>query len=210
MRSICENPPLTASRQFPDIEGWTGELVQELIYRLALAGRDRGVYLEVGSYQGKTLLSAAQAGCQCIGVEDYSQAGLGTQRPPDELREILRENVRMHRPVYSTVRLVERSCWDYFALGRVPPVSVYFYDGAHDEESQVRGLMEVRPFLRSGAIVLVDDAGADSVRRATERVLEQEPCYDLVNLIQDSDNARGYWNGLYCLEWLPERMTWGP
>ena len=174
--------------------------MQELLFQLASRAQAwGGVYLEVGCYRGKTLLAAAMSGAPCYGVEDYSQHQLGERIPIQQLRRELHSNVARYSS--GNITLIEKPFQHYFALADVPPIAVYFYDGAHDYESQVEALVGVRKHLVDGAIVVVDDACIQWPDEATRYVLEHEPRYTPVRRIEAPRGAEGFWNGLWCLQW---------
>jgi hypothetical protein len=75
---------------------------------------------------------------------------------------------------------------------------VYYYDAAHDYESQLRGLQLVEPHLAREALLVVDDSDWDEVRRATADYLTEEPKAQLIFDIPGSD---GWWEGMQVLAW---------
>lgn len=49
----------------------------------------------------------------------------------------------------------------------LPPIGLYFLDGAHDYANQYRILVLADPFLAPGALILVDDTNFEAPRQAT-------------------------------------------
>jgi len=144
----------------PDIEGFTSVKKQAL---LGLAVQYLGaneVYYEVGAYQGKSLVSALKPklseplehSCRkayaCDNFSEFtaanSLAGLRAaiiRHGLERVVSILDGDFRL-----MTVRNII-----------VEPVGVYFYDGAHDYDSQYQAIRIVEPLLAPTALVVVDD-----------------------------------------------------
>jgi predicted O-methyltransferase YrrM len=72
-------------------------------------------------------------------------------------------------------------------------VGVYYYDGAHDYDSQVRGLRAVEPWLADEALLVVDDLDWEEVGRATRDYLEAEERVELLFDIPGGDRGQPQW-----------------
>ena len=81
-------------------------------------------------------------------------------------------------------------------------VGVYYYDAAHDYESQLRGLQLVETHLAREALLVVDDSDWDEVRRATGDYLNGQP---KAELIFDIPGSGGWWEGMQVLAWREGR-----
>ncbi|MEW6441348.1 MAG: class I SAM-dependent methyltransferase [bacterium] len=123
----------------------------------------RGVYLEIGSYQGRSLLAAASGNARlCLGVDNFSKFD------PDGRNEAaLRANIAGCANVafYKS---------DYLRFFAEPPpalveqgIGFYFYDGDHAAEHQREGLEQARPYLLPGALILVDDVNLNRAAHPT-------------------------------------------
>jgi hypothetical protein len=77
-------------------------------------------------------------------------------------------------------------------------VGVYYYDAAHDYESQGRALELIEPFLAREALLVVDDSDWDEVRRATAHYLAGQP---KARLLFDIPGEDGWWEGVQVLAW---------
>jgi len=110
------------------------------------------LYLEVGTYQGGSLISALLGNqARAIGVDSFAEFSTtnSLERTQGNLNQF---------GVAERVDLRNMSYQDFFA--NVPndfKVQVYYYDGAHDYETQLAGMEAAWPYLRSGSIILVDD-----------------------------------------------------
>ena len=93
---------------------------------------------------------------------------------------------------------------DAFALlpGLDRRVGVYYYDAAHDYESQVRGLELVEPHLVPGALVIVDDSDWERVDRALTDYLAKQPRARRLLAIDGKDRGQPWWwEGMQVLVW---------
>ena len=214
LHRIVRNPTLSPTMAFPDVDGWSGELVQQLLYELACAAPGiGGNYAEVGTYYGKTLLAAAQSKTPCLAIDDFSQTGLGTRVQPELLHTILARNIMEHAG--STDVMFIRQPWEYaFDVYRSHikanhPIGVFFYDGDHAREPTKACLRRVQEFLVPGAVVVVDDVSGHGVLEAVADVFHEEPRYHWLEVL---DNFRpgnplgaqgGWWNGLAVMGWEP-------
>jgi predicted O-methyltransferase YrrM len=110
-------------------------------------------YLEVGTFQGKSLVSAAhgnprRAMYACDNFSEFSDLN-----SPEQLRA----NLARHG-LDDTVTFFDADFRDVLDREHVAdPVGLYFYDGAHDEQSQYDGIVRAEPLLADEALVLVDD-----------------------------------------------------
>jgi hypothetical protein len=87
------------------------------------------------------------------------------------------------------------------------PIGLYFYDGAHDEDSQYEGIRQAEPLLAGKALVIVDDwrFAEDSrsyAQRGTQRAIaesanEWQLLYELPARF-NGDRAL-WWNGVAVL-----------
>jgi hypothetical protein len=80
------------------------------------------------------------------------------------------------------------------------PVGVYFYNGAHDLESQCQAIKLVEPVLADSALVIVDDWRTDvdtlfCAKTGTEHAIAE---------------SRNLWKSLYVLpaRYSGDRVTW--
>ena len=87
------------------------------------------------------------------------------------------------------------------------PINIYFYDGEHSRESQMKAFTYFHDIFDEVFIVVVDDFASLTIKEATHDVIdelgyqvlyEQEiipsPQEDPVFCFSDSD---GWWNGVY-------------
>ena len=78
----------------------------------------------------------------------------------------------------------------------------YYYDAAHDCESQLNGLRLVEPHLVPGALMIVDDADWDRVARAMDDYLAAQPRARRLLTIDGKDRGQPWWwEGMQVLVW---------
>ncbi len=72
-------------------------------------------------------------------------------------------------------------------------VGVYYWDGPHDYESQLRGMRAAEPWLAPEALIVVDDYDWDDVARATHDYVAAEPGAELVIEIAGEEGGQVWW-----------------
>jgi predicted O-methyltransferase YrrM len=106
-------------------------------------------YLEIGTWYGSTLVSAAcKNNGEFYGIDNFSQF----IEPGKDVRQILDANLKMLN--HPGVRFTEADC-----MKAAPPsgIDVFFYDGNHGPVETRDALNRYKPFLSKEAIVVVDD-----------------------------------------------------
>lgn len=136
----------------PDVKGMLSLKKQQLLnlaFGLLAPGE---AYLEVGTYQGKSLLSAMlnNPSRPVFACDNFSQF-------EDNSFETARANLAKHGYL-EQVTFYDCDFLEVYTRDRLPvPVGLYFYDGAHDYDSQYAAIARAEPFLANEALVLVDD-----------------------------------------------------
>lgn len=151
-------------------------------------------FVNVGVWHGFSLL-AGMAGNDdkvCIGVDNFSQF----DGPKDEfLERFLARRSPLHR-------FYERDYRDFFAEGLDRPIGVYLYDGAHDLDSQYRGLLAAEPFLADDAVIIVDDINWPQPRAGTTRFVAESSRFWTILVEQRTASKQHptFWNGVMVLQ----------
>jgi hypothetical protein len=194
------------------LSGFSGEKLVGCLQRFTRMAGSLGetCYVEIGVFQGLTLLSTALANpdVPCYGVDNFSLFN-----PGGENAHVVRS--RMQALGIENATILDMDFED--ALANFPDalggrkVGVFFVDGAHDYRSQLVPLLKIRPHLAERAVVVVDDANYPHVRQATADFLAAAP--DMRLLFEaytpchpanmDEDHKRealaGWWNGVHVL-----------
>ncbi|MBT5050995.1 MAG: class I SAM-dependent methyltransferase [Rhodospirillaceae bacterium] len=163
------------------LSGLSGRKTVGLLQRLAAARASipERCYVEIGVFQGLTLLSVALAApeANCFGIDDFSILD------PEEKNLAIVKN-RIRDLGATNARLINS---DYeVALASLPEhvgnrrLGVCFIDGAHDYRSQLMGLLLALPHLADDGVLVVDDANYAFVRRATSDFLVTHPDFRLI------------------------------
>lgn len=163
---------LKTDRRPDGLSGISGAKTVGLLQRLVglFEGCDDICYLEVGVFQGLTLISAAleAPGLDCFGIDNFA-----TLDPEGVNLGIVRE--RMAKFGTTNAQLINE---DFEAAletlgshigGR--KVGVYLVDGPHDYRSQLICLTLIKPFLAEDAVIVIDDANYPDVRWSTRDFL---------------------------------------
>lgn len=191
--------PLPRDRRFEEVLEAVPGLARE--NNLALLNLAAGLlgpgesYVEVGSYRGTSLVAAMLGNDgEFVAIDDFSfdeatQAGLESslERFGLEGATILAGDA---------FELLEKGALEGRSVG------VYYYDAAHDYESQLRGLQLAEPYLARDALLVIDDSDWDEVRQATADYLNGQPNAEL---ILDIPGNGGWWEGMQVLAWRERR-----
>jgi hypothetical protein len=151
-------------------------------------------YVEVGSYRGRSLAAALRGNdVDAVGIDNWQMAG------GDGRAELLANLARLQLPAPT---LLEGDFRDVLSGGRLAGrrLGVYFYDAAHDFESQLDGLRLVEPYLADRALLIVDDSDWSGVAAATHAYLAEEPRARLLLEIGGEEHgAPHWWHGMHVL-----------
>lgn len=198
------DPAVSAARDLcPEVEGMLSLRKQQLLnlgFRLLAPGE---AYLEIGTYHGKSLLSAMLHNPErpVYAVDNFSEfateaSGNSLDKTLSNLAHYgLRDKVVFYDADFRAVCTPEHL---------KHPVGMYFYDGAHDEASQYDGIRLVEPFLADNALVLIDDwrlagdsgshAKAGTLRAITESAHRWALLYELPARMNGDLGL--WWNGV--------------
>ncbi|MEZ4373308.1 MAG: class I SAM-dependent methyltransferase [Polyangiaceae bacterium] len=188
-----------AAEALVDIEGLSSARVCRFLNDLVRNMAPEEHYLEVGTWKGRTLMSAAidNPGRTCFACDKFRLVGrftgLGCLAKQALYRNIERYQERSARVVFhhtTSARL--------FREQRIPPpIGVYFYDGDHSFAGTYHGIASVEPLLASRAVVLVDDWNDPVIRGATREALRAGTLDVLWERELEGDHTEvGWWNGL--------------
>jgi predicted O-methyltransferase YrrM len=149
-------------------------------------------YVEVGSYRGTSLVAAMLGNDgEFVAIDDFSF----DEATPEGLETSLARFGLEGATILAgdAFELLERGAIEGRSVG------VYYYDAAHDYESQLRGLRLVEPHLAREALLIVDDSDWDEVRRATSDYLAGQ---SQARLVFDIPGRDSWWEGMQVLAWL--------
>jgi predicted O-methyltransferase YrrM len=161
--------------------GISGLKTVSLLQRLAqnLAEETNTCYLEIGVFQGLTLVSTALEAPKlaCFGIDNFA-----TLDPEGKNQSIVRERIKHFGANNATLidSDFEEALKGLGAYLKNYKVGIYFIDGPHDYRSQLMCLMLIKPFLHKNAVIIVDDANYPDVRWSTKDFLLGHPEFKLL------------------------------
>jgi predicted O-methyltransferase YrrM len=171
-----ERDGLLADRREDGLSGISGFKTVGVLQRLAkLFADDAGAcYLEIGVFQGLTLVSTALEAPEltCFGIDNFA-----TLDPEGENQAIVRE--RLDRFGVANATLIDADFEEALKglaahLGG-RKVAIYFVDGPHDYRSQLVCLLAGLRHLHERAVIVIDDANYPDVRWSTRDFLTGHP-----------------------------------
>ena len=198
----CENKILT---------GYSGKKLCTALqlFTKELVGKN-DIYLEIGVFQGLTLLSNANfnKNAMCIGIDNFSLFNKDGNN-----KKIVEE--RINKLDINNVKLIDMDFDDaldnFENLLKGKKVGVFFIDGAHDYRSQLISLLKIKRFLSDECVIIIDDANYAHVRQATKDFLASESDFKMIcqaytkahpaNLSSNEKKIAidGWWNGVNIL-----------
>ena len=172
---------LVTDRREEGLSGISGLKTVGLLQRLAglFVGDADACYLEIGVFQGLTLVSTALEAPElaCFGIDNFA-----TLDPDGTNQSIVRE--RLDRFGTNNAQLIDADFeaaldgLDAHLGGR--KVAVYFVDGPHDYRSQLVCLLAGLHHLHERAVIVIDDANYPDVRWSTKDFLTGHADFKMV------------------------------
>jgi hypothetical protein len=176
-----ERDGLLTDRRKDGLTGISGLRTVGLLQRLAQLFSDdtAAAYVEIGVYQGLTLLSAALAApnLPCFGIDNFrilDPGGTNLDSVNDRIEQFSADNATLLNMDFEDALV----SLDSHLGGR--RIAVYFVDGPHDYRSQMVCLLAAKRHLRDRAVIVVDDANYMDVRRATHDFLTGHPGFRMM------------------------------
>ena len=195
--------------EVPELMGFSGEKLIGALQRIAKYQESigAGCYLEIGVFQGLTLLSVASVLDEVIayGIDNFSQFD------PQKLNQsVISEKARVNNfrnflLINSDYEDALENLQDYLGDSKI---GTYFIDGPHDYRSQLICLQLVKPYLSDLSVIVVDDSNYRHVRLANRDFLLANPEFKLLfesytkchpgNMDKNSEQEarKGWWNGV--------------
>jgi predicted O-methyltransferase YrrM len=201
--------PHPIGRRFDDVIAGLPNLAEENVLALlnlaaSLLG-DGESYVEVGSLFGASLIGAMRENAgDFVAIDNFAFPAIevsGRKIPPADRAE-LEKNLRRFGAERATI--IEGDAFEVIEGGKLGDrkVGVYYFDGPHDHDSQVRGLRSVEPWLADQALLVVDDHDWEQVERATADYLAAQPRAESLFVIPGADKGSPqWWAGVAVLGW---------
>jgi predicted O-methyltransferase YrrM len=153
-------------------------------------------YVEVGVYHGASLIASL------LGNEDKRVVGVDTFGMGEASLEKVESNLKrfgLPRP-----EILVGDAFELVPAGAIEErsVGVWYYDAAHNFDSQVLGLRIAEPLLVDGALMIVDDTDWSNVDRAMDAYLADQPRASRILTIDGKSRGQPqWWEGMQVLVW---------
>jgi len=200
---------LPRERRFTDVIDGIPHLATENVLALInLAGSLLGPgesFVEVGTFFGASLIAAMRGNeGDFVAIDSFAfrvTEVRGRKLPPAS-RAGLEESLRRFGATDATI--LEGDAFEVIEGGGLGDrrVGVYYWDGPHDYDGQLRGLAAIEPWLASEALVVVDDMEWEGVNRATAEYLAKQPRARLLfDIPGEAGGLPQWWDGVAVLGW---------
>lgn len=198
-RLLTETNDFAGARHLVAVPGMSSPRVCQFLNRL-VASMDPGEhYLEIGSWQGLTLLSAAHgnSGRLCVACDKFRLFGRYTGFGFRARRAFL-GNLERYAKGRAAIQFHEMPSSRFFRERRVDgPIGVYFYDGDHSYRGTRQSIAAGARWLSPRAVVLVDDWNVKRIRAATLDGFRDAAVRILWSRELEGDHTdTTWWNGL--------------
>jgi tetratricopeptide (TPR) repeat protein/predicted O-methyltransferase YrrM len=194
------------------LTGFSGEKVMGILQRFStlFSQVENTCYLEVGVFQGLTLLSVASAcpSISCYGIDNFAQFDQDKKNYSIIIKRKKELGVKNARLINQDYENALSHLAKYIGDQKV---GVYFVDGPHDYRSQLMCLELILPYLHEKALIIIDDCNYLHIRQANYDFLVTHPEYKLLfetytrchpNHMTPEENQevrKGWWNGINVL-----------
>lgn len=153
-------------------------------------------YLEVGHWEGSTLLAALACNQlsikYAVGINQGSQLGENEGAFIGHIQSIL-PNERFY--------LSDEDCFLLDKELAFPvPINIYFYDGDHSFASQELAFTFFNDIFEDVFIVVIDDWNSDIVRTGTKSAfakLQYKVLFERASYTKPKGDPEGWWKGIY-------------
>jgi hypothetical protein len=178
------------------VRGMSSENVRFVVNELVRRFAKEGTYLEVGSLQGCSLLSAAlyNPTTRVIGIDNFCQFD-----PKNSNESLLKENLmKFDNPknIGFYNRDYKEAVKCLFDKEPHLKIDIYYYDGPHSFRDQVEGLEIMLPHLAEDCIVLVDDLNWTHIAVANKNFIRRNPDFrPSFRILTKGMRSKDWWNG---------------
>jgi hypothetical protein len=191
-------------RRFDDvIDGIPNLATENVLALLNLAASLLGPgesYVEVGSFYGASLIGAMRSNTgDFVAIDRFSfDVPEVRGRPlPKASRAGLEESLARFGAASATI--LEGDAFEVIEGGALGDrrVGVYYWDGPHDYDGQLRGMRAIEPWLAPEALIVVDDYDWEAVAQATHDYVSTEPRAELlVEIGGEAADQVWWWDGV--------------
>lgn len=157
------------------MEGFSGRLYRSLINNLIETTPDAR-YLEIGSWTGSTACAAMEGNsCDVLCIDNWHGLHAGQTAPSEEAKsakETFQKNTNSIITEKINFKFIEQNykTIDYNTLGKF---NVYLFDGPHEFQDQVDGIIMAQPALDDTYVLIIDDFNYLTAQDATAKAFEE-------------------------------------
>jgi hypothetical protein len=184
--------------------------VCQLLNQLVMSMDPGEHYLEIGSWHGRTLLSAALHNRDrvCLGCDKFRAFGRYTGFGY-VARRALRTNIARYAGRRAAIWFYDMPSRRFFSRRRFNgTIGVFFYDGDHSYGGTRRSIAAAAPWLSTRAVVLVDDWNVERIRTGTFDGFADASVRILWHRSLTGDHTEEtWWNGLGAFYVEPSRTA---
>ncbi len=154
-------------------------------------------YVEIGTFRGTSLIATLldNEGKDVVAIDDFSKS--------EGSRQQLAVNLE-RAGLGGIPTILEGDVFEIVPAGALGErrVGAWYYDAAHDYDSQVQGLRIAESYLVPGALLIVDDTDWERVARALDDYLAAQPRARRILKVDGEDyGAPHWWCGMQVLAW---------
>ncbi len=211
VRSVLESPDsLECLFTDPLLSGFSGKKIIALLQNLvSCLDPQNEVYLEIGIFQGLSLISVSKVfEGKTFGIDNFSQFDPDKRNFNLYKEHCLRLGIENANLINCDMEIALKNLPDYIGERKI---GLCFIDGPHDYRSQLMCLILARPYLSDNAVIIIDDSNYRHVRQANDDFLSAYPSFKLVferytkahprNMSPEKreEAKEGWWNGINVL-----------
>jgi len=161
-------------------DGLSGEKTAGTLQRFVslYANEPEACYLEIGVYQGLTLVAAGLSAdaMPCYGIDNFRILDPEGKNLDIVEQRLEKFNVANAHLINEDFEVALHNLESHIGNRKI---CVYFVDGPHDYRSQLICLLLIKPYLHDNAVIVIDDANYPDVRQATADFLLSHPEFKL-------------------------------
>jgi len=199
---LSETNDLEDVKHLVEVEGMSSPKICNLLNLLVKNLDPEEHYLEIGTWKGLTLLSAAigNQGKVCFACDKFRFWGRFTGWGY-KAKRALYSNIEQYRDRCAEIRFFEMNSNTLFKRGldRTSPIGIYFYDGDHSYQGTYKGIMSAVPLLNEKATLLVDDWKIQKIQKATYQAINDtglKILWERSLMGSCTDDEATWWNGI--------------
>ncbi|MBF8263347.1 MAG: hypothetical protein HW387_1012 [Parachlamydiales bacterium] len=198
--AVAESESSKLTPEILSIEGMSSSRIRHFLNNLCTRPNTR--YLEIGCWQGSTLISALfNNNIEAIAIDNWSEFS-GS-------RTAFFENIQRFTP-NQRLRFFEGDC---FQINKpeifTSRINLYFYGGHHSESSQEQAFCYFNDIFDDIFIAIIDDWNDEKVRNGTRsafKKLNYTTCFECQLFTPCNGHVASWWNGL-CVSVLKKSQT---